>query len=66
MFQEYFEETLPLHGKELSTIKEMLERLNRVAITCYEAAPEDCHRSYVARALEAMQGWEYPVIHLHK
>lgn len=66
MFQEYFEETLPLHGKELSTIKEMLERLNRVAITCYEATPEDCHRSYVARALEAMQGWEYPVVHLHK
>ncbi|HET6512808.1 MAG TPA: DUF488 domain-containing protein, partial [Candidatus Kapabacteria bacterium] len=66
MFQEYFEETLPLHGKELSTIKEMLERLNRVAITCYEAAPEDCHRSYVARALEAMPGWEYPVVHLNK
>lgn len=66
MFQEYFEETLPLHGKELSTIKEMIERLNRVAITCYEATPEDCHRSYVARALEAMQGWEYPVVHLHK
>jgi hypothetical protein len=65
MFQEYFEETLPLHGKELSTIKEMIERLNRVAITCYEATPEDCHRSYVARALEAMQGWEYPVVHLH-
>jgi len=66
MFQEYFEETLPLHGKELSTIKEMIERLNRVAITCYEATPEDCHRSYIARALEAMQGWEYPVVHLHK
>lgn len=66
MFQEYYEETLPLHGKELSTIKEMLERLNRVAITCYEATPEDCHRSYVARALEAMQGWDFPVVHLHK
>jgi hypothetical protein len=66
MFEEYYEETLPLHGKELSTISEMLERLNRVAITCYEATPEDCHRSYVARALEAMQGWEYPVVHLHK
>jgi hypothetical protein len=66
MFQEYYEETLPLHGKELSTIKEMLERVNRVAITCYEATSEDCHRSYVARALEAMQGWEYPVVHLHK
>lgn len=66
MFQEYYEETLPLHGKELTVIKEMIERLNRVAITCYEAAPEDCHRSYVARALEAMQGWEYPVVHLHR
>jgi hypothetical protein len=66
MFQEYYEETLPLHGKELSTIKEMIERLNRVAITCYEATPEECHRSYVARALEAMQGWKYPVVHLHK
>lgn len=66
MFQEYFEETLPQHGKELTTIKELLERLNRVAITCYEALPEDCHRSYVARALEAMQGWKYPVTHLHK
>lgn len=66
MFQEYYEETLPQHGKELTIIKEMIERLNRVAITCYEAAPEDCHRSYVARALEAMQGWEYPVEHLHK
>lgn len=66
MFQEYYEETLPLHGKELSTIQEMVERLKRVAITCYEATPEDCHRSYVARALEAMQGWEYPVVHLHK
>lgn len=66
MFQEYFNGILPLHGKELSKIKEMLERLNRVAITCYEAAPEDCHRSYVSRALEAMQGWKYPVVHLHK
>jgi hypothetical protein len=66
MFQEYYEETLPQHGTELRIIKDMIERLNRVAITCYEAAPEDCHRSYVARALQAMQGWKYSVEHLHK
>jgi hypothetical protein len=66
MFEEYERDTLPMKGHELSKIKEMLERLNRVAITCYEAVPGDCHRSYVAKALESMHGWKYPVVHLHQ
>jgi hypothetical protein len=56
LFDAYTHESLP---KQLSVLKKILswiERRERVALTCYERLPEQCHRTCVARELERRFG----------
>ena len=64
LFAEYEEKTLPARQTELMQVRELVEKYGRVALTCFEACHDECHRSRVSDALTRLPGWEYPVIHL--
>lgn len=64
MFDRYEREILPEHGQELARIMDLVEKLGRVAITCYERDPIECHRSRVSKALQDFSGWGYSILHL--
>lgn len=52
LFAEYARTWLPTQGAALQTIQGWLEAGDRVALTCYEHAANQCHRRCVAEALE--------------
>jgi len=52
LFDDYERESLPQQGPALATIRSWLRDGERVALTCYEKLPQQCHRHCVAEALE--------------
>jgi uncharacterized protein (DUF488 family) len=57
LFAEYERKSLPHQGKALAKILSWVEDGQRVALTCFERLPEQCHRHCVAEALVRMEGW---------
>ncbi len=58
LFEEYDRETLPHRREYLQKIQEMIQLNKRVALTCFEALPQQCHRARVAKALKLMTHYE--------
>jgi uncharacterized protein (DUF488 family) len=56
LFAVYERETLPRQGTALAKIRAWVEDGQRVALTCFERLPEQCHRHCVAAALEQAFG----------
>lgn len=52
LFAEYERDWLPTQGAALAKLRGWLDAGERVALTCFERAPGDCHRHCVAEALE--------------
>jgi hypothetical protein len=53
LFAEYERKSLPHQGKAVDRIGKWVAEGERVALTCYEALPCQCHRHCVAEAVEA-------------
>jgi len=64
LFLEYERTALPKQVNILSKILEWMSAGDRVALTCYEKLPEQCHRHCVADAVEQMDGVERGTRHL--
>lgn len=65
LFAEYERKSLPLQGEALKKIYGWIQREGqRVALTCYEAEPCQCHRHCVAEALERLGGVSLTPQHL--
>lgn len=64
LFAEYERTTLPYQAEALDAILGWISGGNRVALTCYERLPKQCHRSRVANALERSGRLERAVKHL--
>lgn len=64
LFEVYEREALPLQGAALARIAEWIAAGNRVALTCYERDPAQCHRHCVAEALERQSGRGLAATHL--
>jgi hypothetical protein len=64
LFASYERESLPRQGEALSKIKVWIESGERVALTCYEHSPGQCHRHCVAEALEREVGRRCAALHL--
>lgn len=65
LFAEYERKSLPLQGEALKKISGWIQREGqRVALTCYEAEPCQCHRHCVAEALERLGGVSLTPQHL--
>ena len=52
LFDEYKRDSLPHQGEALATIQAWIDAGDRVALTCFEQQPCQCHRHCVAEALE--------------
>lgn len=64
LFAEYENESLPGQLQALKKIAGWISAGDRVALTCYERLPEQCHRHCVAGALEQMGAAVEGVKHL--
>jgi uncharacterized protein (DUF488 family) len=56
LFAEYERAWLPTQGAALAKLRAWLDAGERVALTCFERTPGDCHRHCVAEALERAGG----------
>ena len=64
LFEEYARHSLPQQGLALNQIHSWIEGGQRVALTCYEHLPHQCHRRCVAEALVAKAGNDLVAKHL--
>lgn len=64
LFALYTRESLPKQINALTKIRSWIEKGERVALTCYESLPEQCHRTCVAEAVEQRFGKKYKPRHL--
>jgi hypothetical protein len=64
LFEVYERDHLPLQTAALTTIRGWLESGERVALTCFESMPTQCHRHCVAEALERMTKNKFAPTHL--
>lgn len=64
LFDTYERDSLPLQGVALRKIAVWVEAGERVALTCFEHVPHQCHRHCVAEALERDHGRKFTPVHL--
>ncbi|MBB3060504.1 DUF488 family protein [Microbulbifer rhizosphaerae] len=64
LFDDYEATTLRDSGEALQRLAEVVKQHKRVAITCFEAEECMCHRGRVAKALQQLPDWKYPIKHL--
>lgn len=64
LFQEYERRHLPRQQDALEAIRGWVQAGSRVALTCYERLPGQCHRHCVADAMEAKFGAGFKPEHL--
>jgi uncharacterized protein (DUF488 family) len=64
LFAEYERKSLPRQTQALATIREWVQGGERVALTCFERLPHQCHRHCVAKALAQLTGKDLVAVHL--
>lgn len=64
LFKEYDNTTLPKQSAALDKLQSLLEEKHRIAITCFEANPNHCHRSRVANALKSRAQFTHKIEHI--
>lgn len=64
LFATYEKKDLPKQGAALAKIRGWIASGDRVALTCYEQMPEQCHRHCVAEALQNGAPHKWSVLHL--
>lgn len=64
LFEDYAANALPLQGRAIQTIIAWIKAGERVALTCYEMHPHQCHRHCVAKEVEANFGGMVDLVHL--
>lgn len=64
LFAEYERKSLPAQGEALAKIRAWVQAGERVALTCFERLPEQCHRHCVAAALARTFGRAFAPTHL--
>jgi hypothetical protein len=64
LFEDYERDSLPLQTEALAKIRSWIKAGGRVALTCFELHPHQCHRHCVAKALEATGGKRLKAMHL--
>jgi uncharacterized protein (DUF488 family) len=55
---------LPHRTEELQQIKNLISEHRRVALTCFEANPESCHRHKITEHLQSNRKWNIPIKHI--
>lgn len=64
LFANYCKNTLTHTITHQTKILELLKQHKRIALTCFEANIDQCHRKHLAKAIENLPGFEYEVKHI--
>ena len=64
IFHDYETCTLKENKVSLSKLYDLFREYRRVAITCFEADSNMCHRKYVAKAIGQHPDWRYEIFHI--
>lgn len=64
LFVDYRNTTLSETTESQKQILELLKKYNRIALTCFEAEPCQCHRSHLAESISNLPEFQYSLIHL--
>ncbi|TVQ76601.1 MAG: DUF488 domain-containing protein [Flavobacteriales bacterium] len=64
LFKNYCKTTIKETTDAQKRILELLVKHRRIALTCFEAEPCQCHRSHLASAISNLPNFDYPLIHL--
>ncbi len=64
LFARYERESLPGQSAALNRIRGWIAEGSRVALTCYERLPQQCHRHCVAEAVEGLWKGRMVAVHL--
>lgn len=64
LFDEYERTTLRCNIESIKYICELLKQYNRIALTCFEKNPLQCHRSRVADAVVEFTNHQYPLTNI--
>jgi uncharacterized protein (DUF488 family) len=64
LFQVYEKTTLQDNWDYLLHVRDIIEKYNRVALTCFEHDPKQCHRGRVAKYLMQLPDIKYDLKHI--
>ena len=64
LFNEYVQTTLSRSEKSVSRIISLIREHGRLALTCFEADHDCCHRGCVVEALKGREDFHHRVVHL--
>lgn len=64
LFAEYADTTIKATVTHQNEIIALLEKHQRIALTCFESKPCQCHRSHLASAISKFPTFKYPLVHL--
>ncbi|MDN5272009.1 DUF488 family protein [Chloroflexus sp. MS-CIW-1] len=64
LFAAYRRTILPTTLPTQREILNLLQQYRRIALTCFEAESQRCHRRHLAEAISKLPGFTYDVIHL--
>jgi hypothetical protein len=62
LFAHYRKTTLNETTEKQLQILELLKKYNRIALTCFEAEPCQCHRTHLAASISTLPEFECPLI----
>lgn len=66
LFKAYKETNLPRTQSSQIAILNLLKEYNRIALTCFEANINQCHRKHLAEAIGNLPAFQYEVKHILK
>jgi Protein of unknown function, DUF488 len=64
LFNIYVTETINITGNYQKNILELLEQKKRIALTCFEADTQKCHRTHLAKSITNLPNWKYELKHI--
>lgn len=64
LFVEYANTTLKETIETQEQIVRLVEKYQRVALTCFESKPCQCHRTHLSKSISELPSFKYSVIHM--
>jgi uncharacterized protein (DUF488 family) len=64
LFAKYAKDMLPKQQQAIQSIQDLLARHHRVALVCFEADPQSCHRHKIAEHLSQSSSFTTRIVHL--
>jgi hypothetical protein len=64
LFNDYRSDMLPNTIDKQNELLDLLKKKHRIALTCFEANINQCHRKHLAESVTKLPGFDYPLKHI--